>query len=207
VNEILLYLGGALTIGWGTAHLYPTQKIFRSFGGISRDNQLVLTMEWIAEAFLLIFTGLLVVLMAARFGADNAAAHTVFAVSAAMLLVWAVSAATGGRVDFIMYRLCAPIFTLSAELILIGALDTAGRLERRHERNHASCLLRVVVRPDSHMSLTLSDMGMRTVQALSSLRHRTCRSAPPAHRTDRVVPLQNESLNWAATCALAAERL
>jgi hypothetical protein len=46
----------------------------------------------------------------------------VFATAGAMLLVWAVvSAATGGRVDFIMYRLCAPIFTLSAGLILSGA--------------------------------------------------------------------------------------
>jgi hypothetical protein len=122
VNEVLLYLGGTLTIGWGTAHLYPTQKIVRSFGDISHDNQLVLTMEWLAEAFLLIFTGLLVVLLTARFGADNAAARTVFALSAGMLLAWAaVSAATGGRVDFVMYRLCAPIFTLSATLILIGA--------------------------------------------------------------------------------------
>jgi hypothetical protein len=49
-------------------------------------------------------------------------AQTVFAASAGMLLVWAVvSVATGGRVDFIMYRLCAPIFTVSAVLILIGA--------------------------------------------------------------------------------------
>ncbi len=122
MNQILLYLGGALTIGWGTSHLYPTQKIVRGFGGISHDNQLVLTMEWLAEAVLLIFTGLLVVLMAARFGAGNAAARTVFAVSAGMLLLWAaVSAVTGGRVNFIMYRLCAPIFALSAALILIGA--------------------------------------------------------------------------------------
>src|SRR3974377_1200308 len=99
MNEILLYLGGALTIAWGTAHLYPTQKIVRGFGDISHDNQLVLTMEWLAEGFLLIFTGLLVVLMAARYGADNEAAQTVFALSAAMLLVWAaVSAVTGGRV-------------------------------------------------------------------------------------------------------------
>lgn len=69
---------GALTIGWGAAHLYPTQKIVRSFGGITHDTQLVLTMEWLAEAFLLIFTGVLVVVMAARFEADNAAAQTVF---------------------------------------------------------------------------------------------------------------------------------
>jgi hypothetical protein len=111
VNETLLYTGGALTILWGTAHLYPTRKIVRGFGAIRRDNQLVLMMEWISEAFLLIFTGLLVVLMAARFGAADAAAQTVFAASAGMLLVWAaVSLATGGRVDFIMYRLCAPIF-------------------------------------------------------------------------------------------------
>ena len=122
MNEVLLYLGGALTIGWGTAHLYPTQTIVRSFGAISHDNQLILTMEWLAEAFLLIFTGLLVILMTARYGAGNPAARTVFAASAAMLLAWAtVSALTGGRVDFIMYRLCAPIFTLSAALILTGA--------------------------------------------------------------------------------------
>jgi hypothetical protein len=75
-----------------------------------------------APTSLLIFTGLLVVLMTARFGAADTAAQTVFAASAGMLLVWAaVSVATGGRVDFIMYRLCAPIFTVSAVLILIGA--------------------------------------------------------------------------------------
>ena len=89
MNEILLYLGGALTIGWGTAHLYPTRKIVAGFGDISRDSQLVLTMEWLAEAVLLIFTGLLVVLLAARFGGDILAAQTVFAVSAGLVLVWA----------------------------------------------------------------------------------------------------------------------
>ena len=122
MNEVLIYLGGALTIVWGTAHLYPTAAIVRGFGDISRENQLVLTMEWLSEAVLLIFTGLLVVLMAARFGVHDAAAQTTFAAASTMLLVWAVvSAATGGRVDFVMYRLCAPIFALSASLILIGA--------------------------------------------------------------------------------------
>ena len=122
MNEVLLYAGGALPIVWGAAHLYPTGKVVRGFGRITHDNQLVLTMEWIAEAILLIFAGLVVVLMAARFGAGDAAAQTVFGAAAGMLLVLAgVSAATGGRVDFVMYRLCAPIFTLSAVLILIGA--------------------------------------------------------------------------------------
>jgi len=123
MRELLLYAGGALTIVWGAAHLYPTRRIVRGFGSISKDNQLVLTMEWIAEAILLIFTGALVVVTTARFGAGGAATQTIAVVSASMLLVLAtVSAATGGRVDFIMYRLCAPIFVLSAALILTGAL-------------------------------------------------------------------------------------
>jgi len=122
MSELLLYLGGAITILWGTAHLYPTKKIVQGFGDISRDNRLVLTMEWIAEAILLIFTGTLVLLTTARFGADGAATQATSAASAVMLLVLAgVSAATGGRVDFIMYRLCAPIFALSSALIILGA--------------------------------------------------------------------------------------
>ena len=83
---------------------------------------MVLTMEWIAEAILLIFGGALVVLMTARFGVGATATQTVAAAAASMLLVLAaVSALTGGRVDFIIYRLCAPIFTFSAALILVGA--------------------------------------------------------------------------------------
>jgi hypothetical protein len=78
-------------------------------------------MEWIAEAILLIFIGVLVVVTTARFGTDGAASETTLSAAAITLLVLAaVSAATGGRVDFIMYRLCAPMFTLSAALILAG---------------------------------------------------------------------------------------
>jgi hypothetical protein len=122
MSDLLLYAGGALPILWGAAHLYPTRQVVHGFGPITRENRLVLTMEWIAEAILLIFTGVLVVVTTARFGADGAAPETTFAAAAAMLIVLAVvSAFTGGRVDFIMYRLCAPIFTLSAVLILAGA--------------------------------------------------------------------------------------
>ena len=122
MNELLLYAGGALPILWGAAHLYPTRKVVDGFGAITRDNRLVLTMEWIAEAILLLFIGTLVVVTTARFGVDGAGAETTFAASAlALFALAAISAATGGRVDFIMYRLCAPIFTLSAALVLAGA--------------------------------------------------------------------------------------
>ena len=98
MNELLLYTGGALPMLWGAAHLYPTRKVVEGFGAITRDNQLVLTMEWIAEAILLLFIGTLVIVTTARFGADGAASETTFAASALALLVLAgVSAATGGR--------------------------------------------------------------------------------------------------------------
>ena len=48
MSNVLLYTGGALPVLWGTAHLFPTGRVVRGFGRISRDNQLVLTMEWIA---------------------------------------------------------------------------------------------------------------------------------------------------------------
>ena len=122
MNDLLLYLGGALTILWGTAHLFPTSKVVQGFGPITQDNRRILTMEWVAEAILLTFTGVLIVVMTARFGTGAPATKTTAAVSAAMLLVLAgVSSLTGGRVDFIMYRLCAPIFVLSAALLLAGA--------------------------------------------------------------------------------------
>jgi hypothetical protein len=122
MNELLLYLGGALTMVCGTAYLYPTSKVVHGFGPITPDNRLILMMEWVAEAIMLIFTGVLILVMTARFGARGTATQTSPAVSAAMLLVLAgVSALTGGRVDFIMYRLCSPIFVLSAALIVAGA--------------------------------------------------------------------------------------
>src|SRR5581483_11452134 len=98
MRELLLYIGGALTILWGTSHLAPTNKVVQGFGPITRDNRLILTMEWIAEAILLTFTGAIVVVMTARFGASSEATQTTSAASASMLVVLAaVSAATGGR--------------------------------------------------------------------------------------------------------------
>ena len=89
MNDLLLYLGGALTIVWGTADLFPTSKVVQGFGPITRDNRRILTMEWVAEAILLIFTGVLIVVMTARFSAGGTATQTAAAVSAMMLLVLA----------------------------------------------------------------------------------------------------------------------
>ena len=61
MNGLLLYTGGA---------------VVRGFGSITHENRLILMMEWIAEAILLISTGVLVVSTTIRIGAAWPAEHT-----------------------------------------------------------------------------------------------------------------------------------
>ncbi|MBA4383223.1 MAG: hypothetical protein C0410_00660 [Anaerolinea sp.] len=122
INQILLYLGGALTTLWGIAHLFPTKNVVKGFGEISKDNQNIITMEWIVEGVSLIFIGLLVVLVTFI---DPLAvlSKAVFAFSSIGLVVLAiVSLFTGFKVNFIPFKLCPFIFTASALLVLIGGV-------------------------------------------------------------------------------------
>lgn len=56
-NQTLLYMGAFLLFVWGVAHLFPTRSVVSGFGGISHDNQRIITMEWIIEGITLIFMG------------------------------------------------------------------------------------------------------------------------------------------------------
>ena len=60
LNQVLLYLGAALPLFWGIAHLFPTKSVVAGFGDITLDNQRIITMEWIVEGVSLIFIGTLV---------------------------------------------------------------------------------------------------------------------------------------------------
>jgi hypothetical protein len=59
-NQVLLYLGSVLPLGWGIAHLFPTKSVVKGFGDISTDNRRIITMEWIIEGASLIFIGVVV---------------------------------------------------------------------------------------------------------------------------------------------------
>ena len=121
-NQILLYIGSALTFIWGIAHLFPTRSVVQNFGDISLDNKRIITMEWIVEGISLIFIG---VLVGAVTIVDpvSAVSKVVYVVSICGLLVLAmVSLFTGFRISFLPFRLCPFIFTASAVLILIGVL-------------------------------------------------------------------------------------
>jgi hypothetical protein len=121
-GKLLFVISGALNILWGIAHLFPTSSIVRGFGSISVDNRRIILMEWINEGLTLIFIGLLVITVTYIDSTDVKAKKGVYVLSAIMLVSMAVlSVFTGFRIDFIPFRLCPFIFTLSAILLLVGA--------------------------------------------------------------------------------------
>jgi hypothetical protein len=122
MNEILLYIGSAIIILWGIAHIIPTQAIVKGFGAISADNRKVLTMEIIAEGLSLIFLGVLPLLMTLLVGTSDKSAGILFFACAAMLLVMAVlTAVTGARTPTIWYKICPAVKTIVAVLFILGA--------------------------------------------------------------------------------------
>ena len=121
-NQIFLYFGSGLTLIWGVAHLFPTKSVVNGFGDISTDNKRIITMEWIIEGIFLIFIGLLCAGLTLLYR-SNSISNYVFILSSVFLFVLAIiSFFTGFRVNFLPYKLCPFIFSLSALLIIIGIL-------------------------------------------------------------------------------------
>jgi hypothetical protein len=124
MKKYLVYLGGLFTVIWGIAHLFPTNNVIRGFGNITVDNALIIKMEWINEGLTLIFIGVLVSIVTIVSEKTNMVTATVYILSCFMLLAMSVlSLFTGFRIDFLPFKMCPVIFTVSGLLILQGALN------------------------------------------------------------------------------------
>ncbi len=120
LNHILLYVGAALPLLWGIAHLFATRPVVKGFGDISLDNRRIIAMEWIVEGVALIFIGVLTasVTYADRTGMVSA---VVYWLSFGVLnTLSAVSLFTGFHVSFAPFKLCPFIFTTSSILMILG---------------------------------------------------------------------------------------
>lgn len=119
---ILLYLGAGLTVLWGIAHLFPTRSIVRDFGDINTDNKRIITMEWIAEGIALIFIGVLVaaVTFIDPYLHVSRAVYIISCLGLSALTI--VSLLTGFKINFLPFRLCPLIFTISLILIATGGI-------------------------------------------------------------------------------------
>jgi len=120
INQVLLYAGSALVLFWGVAHLFPTKSVVRGFGGISRDNKRIITMEWIIEGVSLIFISAVVI--AANFiDRTNAVSKAIYWLCFITLNVLSmVSLMKGFKIKFLPFKLCPVVFTIASILILLG---------------------------------------------------------------------------------------
>ena len=122
MRQTLLYLGAALPLFWGIAHLFPTKDVINGFGDISADNRRIITMEWINEGAALIFVGILIATVT-FIDSTAPASRVVYLLSFLFLNALSViSLKTGAKIDFLPFRLCPLIFTGSSVLLLFGNL-------------------------------------------------------------------------------------
>ena len=122
LNDILLYIGSAVIIVWGIAHIASTKGVIAGFGNLSADNLRIITMEWIAEGLTLCFIGVLVLLATILGWSQEPVAIIVYRASAVMLVVLAVlSQLTGARTAILSLRLCPYVKTVVAVLFFLGS--------------------------------------------------------------------------------------
>jgi hypothetical protein len=123
IDTILLISGAVVVAFWGIAHIFPTKGVVRNFGDMSRDNKLIITMEWVVEGINLEFVGLLVILVTIVAGADDSVSRLVYWSVAGLLVILAVwHSLTGARTKAIPMKLCPWIFGSCAVLLVLGSL-------------------------------------------------------------------------------------
>jgi hypothetical protein len=120
MKKIFLYVAGTLTLLWGLSHLFPTANVVRDFGDISTDNKLIITMEWIAEGMTLTFLGLLTIIVTMTDTESKLARNVYLSIVIMLFSLAVVSLFTGFRINFLPFKLCPVIFSLSALLIIAG---------------------------------------------------------------------------------------
>lgn len=122
-SRMSLYVGSIVIFLWGVSHIIPTPGVVDGFGSITRDNQLIITMEWVAEGLTLCFIGALVLYVTLRADPTDPVSVIVYRAAAIMLLVMAVwTGLTGARTAIIPIKICPFVKTFVAILFIKGSL-------------------------------------------------------------------------------------
>ena len=115
MKEVLIYSGSILIFIWGAVHIFPVKSIVKGFNQDSKDNILIITMEWIAEGQALAFLGILVFLVTILSDTVNSVSNIVYLTCAVILLLLALlSLFTGARTSILPMKLCPVIKTITA---------------------------------------------------------------------------------------------
>ena len=123
MGQWLIYLGCAVVVIWGVAHIVPTRAVVAGFGVLSEDNRRIITMEWVAEGLALAFIGALALVVALVAEPGNAVAILVVRLSAAALVVFAGwTAIIGFATSVWPIKICPFVLTAAAAAIVAGTL-------------------------------------------------------------------------------------
>ena len=121
--EILIYVGSIIIILWGAGHFFPTRGVIAGFGKLSDDNRHIITMEWLAEGFTLIFIGVLSLIIVSVADVGDKVANAVFLISAVMLVTMAIlSFFTGFKTSIIPIKACPFVKLAVAALLILGVV-------------------------------------------------------------------------------------
>lgn len=121
--EVLAYLAAGVVALWGTSHAIPTRQVVAGFEPITPDNRLIITQEWLAEAFTMLGVAAAVIVTTAVAGADSQATVWLYRVAAGLLLALAaLTALTGARTRVIWFKICPVLLTSSAALLIAASL-------------------------------------------------------------------------------------
>ena len=122
-DETLVYIGSAIIIAWGVAHIAATGPMVKGFGEITSDNRKILIMEIVAEGLALVFLGVLPLVFTILSGPQGKPADIVYISCAAMLLVMAVlTMFTGALTSQIPFKICPVIKIAVAVLFILGSV-------------------------------------------------------------------------------------
>ncbi len=119
-NDLLIYFGSSIIMFWGVAHILPTKAVVNGFKELSKENNLIKTVEWVAEGFAFLFIGLLVTAVTSIIGADRIGSSIVYILSAIALIsltFWSLT--FGKQTNFLPVRICPLIKTFVAALYLL----------------------------------------------------------------------------------------
>ena len=123
LSNLLFILGSLISIGWGIAHIIPTKQVVTGFGDISKENRLIITMEWISEGITLCFVGTLVLVLTIMGFSSNQTGIAVIRLASLMLVSMAIlSLFTGAKTSITPIKICPIVKTFVAVLWFITSI-------------------------------------------------------------------------------------
>lgn len=121
IHDVFIYTGSAIIIIWGIAHILPAKKVAAGFMPTSKDNLIIVLMEWVSEGLTLIFIGTLVACVYALGGIDNKAASSAVVLSSIMLFIMAFwTFLTGSKTAILPIKICPFVKIVVGVLFLVG---------------------------------------------------------------------------------------